>query len=584
MDTASHAPGQNLLGGDAQTLRPNSVRPVSLAHLREHLEGLGAQVSSLPASGVQGSESGDSVEVTGISMDSRGVRPGDLYVALPGAKVHGAQFAAGALKLGAAAILTDAAGAELLGEVAVPLLVTEHLREDVGPLAAQIYGSASFPGMHRYAVTGTNGKTTSTYMLESIFRTGLGAKTGLIGTIQILIDGVSVPSKMTTPESPHVHSLLTIMGEHGLRCAAMEVSSHAIDYHRVDGVKYAVAGFTNLTQDHLDLHGTMERYFESKAQLFTPERAELAVITADDSWGEKMYASAAERMGAEHVHRLVTARGAGLAEVPAEFGERDWAVVRVQREGLGHRFYLENGAGESIECYTGLPADFNVSNAALATLIAYLDTDAAERELLLPALAAGPALTPVVPGRMQLISLAPHAIVDFAHNPDGLTRALEAMDRPDGGKIMIVFGATGERDHLKRPIMGAIAAQNADVVIVTDDDPHGEEPAPIRAAVEEGAQKAENRRAQQILNISPRSAAIDAAIAMATEHDAILIAGRGHETEQDVDGVDIALDDRVETARALHAHGFEVLPDYRRMIDAAGVAQATKTTETAEGR
>lgn len=582
MDTASHAPGQNLLGGDAQTLRPNSVRPVSLAHLLDILHGLGAEVSLHPAAQQGGAV--EDVEVTGISMDSRGVCSGDLYVALPGAKVHGAQFAEGALKLGAAAILTDAAGAELLGEAAVPLLVTEHLREYVGPLAAQIYGSASFPATHRYAVTGTNGKTTSTYMLESIFRTGLGAKTGLIGTIQILIDGVSVPSKMTTPESPHVHSLLTIMGEHGLRCAAMEVSSHAIDYHRVDGVKYAVAGFTNLTQDHLDLHGTMEHYFESKAQLFTPERAELAVITADDSWGEKMHASAAERMGAEHVHRLVTARGAGLAEVPAEFGERDWAVVRVQREGLGHRFYLENGASESIECYTGLPADFNVSNAALAALMAYLDTDAAERELLLPALAAGPALTPVVPGRMQLISLAPHAIVDFAHNPDGLTRALEAMDRPGDGKVMIVFGATGERDHLKRPIMGAIAAQNADIVIVTDDDPHGEEPAPIRAAVEEGAQKAQNRRAQQILNISPRSAAIDTAIALATEHDAILIAGRGHETEQDVDGVDIALDDRVETARALHAHGFEVLPDYRRMIDAAGVAQATKMTEAAEGR
>ena len=582
MDTASHAPGQNLLGGDAQTLRPKSVRPVSLGHLLDTLRDLGAEVSSRPAA--QQSGAVEDVEVTGISMDSRGVCAGDLYVALPGAKVHGAQFAEGALKLGAAAILTDAAGAELLGEAAVPLLVTEHLREYVGPLAAQIYGSASFPATHRYAVTGTNGKTTSTYMLESIFRTGLGVKTGLIGTIQILIDGVSVPSKMTTPESPHVHSLLTIMGEHGLRCAAMEVSSHAIDYHRVDGVKYAVAGFTNLTQDHLDLHGTMEHYFESKAQLFTPERAELAVITADDSWGEKMHASAAERMGAEHVHRLVTARGAGLAEVPAEFGERDWAVVRVQREGLGHRFYLENGAGESIECYTGLPADFNVSNAALAALMAYLDTDAAERELLLPALASGPALTPVVPGRMQLISLAPHAIVDFAHNPDGLTRALEAMDRPGDGKVMIVFGATGERDHLKRPIMGAIAAQNADIVIVTDDDPHGEEPAPIRAAVEEGAQKAQNRRAQQILNISPRSAAIDTAIALATEHDAILIAGRGHETEQDVDGVDIALDDRVETARALHAHGFEVLPDYRRMIDTAGAAQATETTETAEGR
>ena len=557
MDTASHAPGQNLLGGDAQTLRPNAVRPVSLAHLREHLQGLGAQVSAQPASGVQGSESGDSVEVTGISMDSRGVRPQDLYVALPGAKVHGAQFADAALKLGASAILTDAAGAQLLGEAPVPLLVAENLREYVGPLAALIYDSASFPATHRYAVTGTNGKTTSTYMLESVFRTGLGVKTGLIGT-------------------PHVHSLLTVMGQQQVRCAAMEVSSHAIDYHRVDGVKYAVAGFTNLTQDHLDLHGTMEHYFESKAQLFTPERAELAVITADDEWGEKMFSAACEQMGAQQVHRLVTARGAGLAEVPAEFGARDWAVVKVQREGLGHRFHVANGAGESVECYTGLPADFNVSNAALAALMAYLDTDSAERAHLLPELASGSALTPVVPGRMQLISLAPHAIVDFAHNPDGLTRALEAMDRPGGGKVMIVFGATGERDQLKRPIMGAIAAQYADIVVVTDDDPHGEAPAPIRAAVEEGAQKAENRRATQILNISPRAAAIDAAIALAGEHDAILIAGRGHETEQDVDGVDIALDDRVETARALRAHGFEILPDYQRMLDESD-------SKTAEG-
>ena len=425
-------------------------------------------------------------------------------------------------------------------------------------------------------MTGTNGKTTSTYMLESVFRTGLGVKTGLIGTIQILIDGVSVPSKMTTPESPHVHSLLTIMGQHQVRCAAMEVSSHAIDYHRVDGVKYAVAGFTNLTQDHLDLHGTMEHYFESKAQLFTPERAELAVITADDEWGEKMFSAACEQMGAQQVYRLVTARGAGLAEVPAEFGARDWAVVKVQREGLGHRFHVANGAGESVECYTGLPADFNVSNAALAALMAYLDTDSAERERLLPELASGSALTPVVPGRMQLISLAPHAIVDFAHNPDGLTRALEAMDRPGDGKVMIVFGATGERDQLKRPIMGAIAAQYADIVVVTDDDPHGEAPEPIRAAVEEGAQKAENRRATQILNISPRAAAIDAAIALAGEHDAILIAGRGHETEQDVDGVDIALDDRVETARALRAHGFEILPDYQRMLEESD-------SKTAEG-
>ncbi len=260
----------------------------------------------------------------------------------------------------------------------------------------------------------------------------------------------------------------------------MEVSSHAIDYHRVDGVVYKVSGFTNLTQDHLDLHGTMQNYFDSKAQLFTPERTERAVITADDKWGEKMLRHAQIQLGTGNAVRLVTEYGMGLAEVPAEFGPLDWAVINVERDGLGHRFTLANGAGDTIPCCTHLPADFNVSNAALAALMVYIGASEEERIILRPALADGTALTPIVPGRMQLISLAPHTIVDFAHNPDGLTRALEAMDRPGGGRVIIVFGATGERDHLKRPLMGEIAAQHADIVIVTDDDPHGEDPAPIQ--------------------------------------------------------------------------------------------------------
>ena len=314
-----------------------------------------------------------------------------------------------------------------------------------------------------------------------------------------------------------------------------------------------------------------QNYFDSKAQLFTPERTERAVITADDEWGEKMLRHAQIQLGTGNAVRLVTEYGMGLAEVPAEFGPLDWAVINVERDGLGHRFTLANGAGDTIPCCTHLPADFNVSNAALAALMVYIGASEEERIILRPALADGTALTPIVPGRMQLISLAPHTIVDFAHNPDGLTRALEAMDRPDGGRVIIVFGATGERDHLKRPLMGEIAAQHADIVIVTDDDPHGEDPAPIREAVVAGAERAnaEGVRASQILNLAPREVAIARAIELADARDAILIAGRGHETAQDVAGIDVQLDDRVETAKALVSNNFEILPDYRRMLEEA---------------
>ena len=558
-------PGEELFGKDAQNLRPRLTTGYPLDTLIQKLQNLEAQ----PHLALSGSRN-----VTGISMDSRSVREGDLYVALPGAKTHGASFAAAAVAAGAAGILTDAQGQRIVAEAHLDLadtalIIGTDLRRVLGSLAAFIYGSNDYPQLQRFAVTGTNGKTTTTYMLESVFRAALGVKTGLVGTIQILIDGVSIPSAMTTPESVHVHALLSLMGQRGVRCAAMEVSSHAIDYRRVDGVRYAMSGFTNLTQDHLDLHGGMEEYFDSKAQLFTPERTERAVITADDPWGQRMLVHAQQQLGAQNTIRLLTNHGAGLEAVPADFGVNDWAVTEVMAQGLGHTFVLANGAGERVQARTGLPADFNVSNAALAALMAWLSTSEEEREPLAAALASGEALTPVVPGRMQLIGHSPHTIVDFAHNPDGLIRALEAMDRPGEGRVIIVFGATGERDQGKRPIMGEIAARYADIVIVTDDDPHGEDPAPIREAVAAGAQRAiaAGARAHEVHNIAPRGRAIAQAIDMATPDDAVLIAGRGHETAQDVAGVDVQLDDRLEVARAMVTRGFEILPDYRRMLE-----------------
>ncbi|MFW0111817.1 UDP-N-acetylmuramoyl-L-alanyl-D-glutamate--2,6-diaminopimelate ligase [Rothia sp. P5766] len=557
---------QRLLNGSAQTLRPRQVNRTSCVQVAEWLIDLGQEARHVQEA---------AAPISGITLDSREIQKGDLYVALSGAKTHGATFIAAALERGASAVLTDADGLELIKQDgALPqglgVIVTADVRAAVGPLSARIYGSQPANGgaPRLFAVTGTNGKTTTTYMINSAMQ-ALGHTTGLIGTIEILAGGQAIPSKLTTPESPHVHSLIALMSEQGISSAAMEVSSHALDYRRVDGIRYDVAGFTNLTQDHLDLHGTMEKYFESKAELFTPQRTRRAVITVDDEWGQKMADRAIKNLGSRAVVRLATKRGAGF-EAGSELstlGPSDWKLIRVQRSGIGHSFVLERGDGLQLASSTQLPADFNVSNAALAALMVFESVQhEGERSQVAEKLSRSETLAPVVPGRMQLISTAPTALVDFAHNPDALKRALEAIEPANPkGKIIIVFGATGERDQTKRPLMGQIAASYADIVIVTDDDPHHEAPGPIREAVESGALAAVEggARAQQVFNIEPRSAAINRAIELAGPEDSILIAGRGHEVAQDVAGTDLELDDRVETACALLAAGYSVLPAYQ---------------------
>lgn len=557
---------QRVLNGSAQTLRPRQVNRTSCVQVAEWLIDLGQDARHVQEA---------AAPISGITLDSREIQKGDLYVALSGAKTHGATFIAAALEHGASAVLTDADGLELLKQDgALPqglgVIVTADVRAAVGPLSARIYGSqpASGGAPRLFAVTGTNGKTTTTYMINSAMQ-ALGHTTGLIGTIEILAGGQAIPSKLTTPESPHVHSLIALMREQGITSAAMEVSSHALDYRRVDGIRYDVAGFTNLTQDHLDLHGTMESYFESKAELFTPQRTRRAVITVDDEWGLKMADRAIKNLGSRAVVRLATNRGAGFeagAELPP-LGPSDWKLIRVERSGIGHSFVLERGDGFQLASSTQLPADFNVSNAALAAVMVFESAQhELERSRVVEKLSRPETLAPVVPGRMQLISTAPTALVDFAHNPDALKRALEAIEpaNPEG-KVIIVFGATGERDQTKRPLMGQVAATYADIVIVTDDDPHNEAPGPIREAVESGALAAveSGARAQQVFNIEPRSAAITRAIGLAGPEDSILVAGRGHEVAQDVAGTDVELDDRVETASALLAAGYSVLPAYQ---------------------
>ncbi|QQC59805.1 UDP-N-acetylmuramoyl-L-alanyl-D-glutamate--2,6-diaminopimelate ligase [Rothia kristinae] len=535
----------DLQGASAQDLRPRRVPARELGQIAARLEAAGVEVRTRP--GAEGQ-----AVVTGISMDSREVQAGDLYVALPGANAHGAQFCAAARRAGAVAVLTDAEGAGILDRQGsgLPLLIVPFVREAVGPLAAWIYGSQPERGRQRlYAVTGTNGKTTTTYMIDGLLDR-LGETTGLIGTIEIRAGAEVIPSTLTTPESTHVHALLSVMRERGITAAAMEVSSHALDYRRVDGVVYDVAGFTNLTQDHLDLHGSMQAYFDAKAQLFTPARTRRAVIIVDDEWGRRMAEHARRELGADRVVTLATGYGRGAHGE----AEADWTVREVRAEGIGHGFVLQHRDGTRIPTGTGLPADFNVSNAALAAVM--VRTGQTEPQRVAEQLADPESLTPLVPGRMQVIGQRPLAIVDFAHNPDALQRALEAVGPGSDGRVIVVFGATGERDQLKRPIMGRIAAEHADVVIVTDDDPHREPPAPIRAAVAEGARAAaaDGARAEAVEDIAPRADAIRRAVELAGPGDAILVAGRGHETSQDVDGADLELDDREELRAALAAH------------------------------
>jgi UDP-N-acetylmuramoyl-L-alanyl-D-glutamate--2,6-diaminopimelate ligase len=543
-----HAPGSTDATNGAESgsgFRPTAVAAVPLGTIGESV-------------GVVVPGASSSVPVTGISLNSRTVQPGDLYVALPGAARHGADFVSQAVTAGAVAVVTDDDGARLLAlsaDTPVPVLVVDQPRSAVGGLAALIYQSRPETGAAPalFGVTGTNGKTTTTYFINALLQ-ALGRKTGLIGTIEIVAGGQPIPSLLTTPESTDVHALLALMRERGLDAASMEVSSHAISFHRVDGVQFDVAGFTNLTQDHLDLHGTMDEYFQTKAELFTPPRAKSAVVTIDDEWGRRLAAGAGIP-----VTTLATAEGNDPTASAA-----DWAVTATVPRGLGTEFRLTHRDGTELRVHTGLPGGFNVSNAALATLMVL--ASGVDAETLQSALDSADPFTVAVPGRMQLVSTAPAAVVDFAHNPDALQRALEAVRSPEpGSKVIVVFGATGQRDQGKRPAMGAIAARLADVVIVSDDDPHDEDAAAIRADVLAGARDAKESEGLgcTILESYPRDTAIRQAVDMATPQDTILVAGRGHEVWQEVKGVNLALDDRVELREALTARGFTVLNDER---------------------
>jgi UDP-N-acetylmuramoyl-L-alanyl-D-glutamate--2,6-diaminopimelate ligase len=449
------------------------------------------------------------VETTGCTHDSRAVRPGDIYAALPGTRAHGADFAVQAVAAGAVAVLTDPAGAARVK--GVPVLVAAAPRSVLGQVASWVHGDPS-KDLIVLGVTGTNGKTTTAFLLEAGLRAA-GRGTGLLGTVLTRIGDDEVPSVRTTPEATDLHALFAVMRERSVDAVAMEVSSHALALGRVDGVRFASSAFTNLSQDHLDFHPTMEDYFAAKASLFTPARSARGLVNTDDVYGRRLRDSASIPLQAYGV-------------------EADWQAHDVDLRPGGSSFRLV-GPGVDVAAAVQLPGAFNVSNAvaALATLIG----------LGLPAedVVRGVAELAGVPGRMERVDVGQPfaALVDYAHTPDAVATLLAAVRQVTPGRVILVLGCGGDRDRGKRPLMGRAAVDGADVAVLTSDNPRSEDPLAILAEMAADAPGA---------TVEPdRRAAIAAAVAAARPGDAVVVAGKGHETGQEVDGVVTPFDDRV---------------------------------------
>lgn len=518
-------------------LRPRTTPGIQLRTLAE-------RVGAVPADGGVPS----ALAISGVTLRAQEAVPADLFAALPGASAHGAEFTAVALQGGAVAVLTDPAGLaaihRLCGEPApLPVLVHPAPRSVLGAVAAEVYGHPS-DRVVVLGVTGTSGKTTVAHLVEAGLRAA-GRTAGLVGTVGVRIAGVDVPSALTTPEAPALQALLAAMAERGVDTAVMEVSSHALELGRVDGIRFAVGGFTNLSRDHLDFHPTMEAYFEAKARLFdagSPVHAGVAVVCVDDDAGRAM---AARAVRAVTVSAVTVSTGDGGADWRAE------DVVQLPgdiRGGL-QEFTAVDPAGVHHRLRIGLPGGYNVANALLA--LAMLDAVGVSPEQAAPGLRSA-----AVPGRLEVVERGQEflAVVDYAHKPGALQAVLNTLRRP-GRRLAVVFGAGGNRDPGKREPMGRVAAELSDLVVVTDDNPRDEDPAVIRAAVLTGTRQAERAPRAEVVEIGDRRAAIGFAVRWARPGDVVVIAGKGHERGQTVAGHTRPFDDREELARALETLG-----------------------------
>jgi UDP-N-acetylmuramoyl-L-alanyl-D-glutamate--2,6-diaminopimelate ligase len=466
------------------------------------LDGL-IQEAGLATLGLLRETVGDlSVPVTAVTMDSRRITPGCLFACVPGSTSDGHQFAPDAVADGAVALLC-----ERPLDVAVPQVVVASVRQALGPVCHVAYGRPS-EDLLVAAVTGTNGKTTTCSFLQAVFEAN-GWPATAVGTLT---------QRRTTPEAPDLHALLADWRGAGGRAVAMEVSSHALDQHRTDAVRFAAGVFTNLSPEHLDYHHDMEAYFESKARLFGPGRVGVAVVNSGDPWGARL----AERI-----------RSAGGPLVTFTRADAEDAILTPGRTTFRWK-------DQPVSIRVG--GVFNVENALAAA------TCAEAMGVPRPVIAEGLGRVQSVPGRFQLVDAGQPftVVVDYAHTPDGLEKLLEAARQTGTGRLLVVFGAGGDRDRAKRPLMGEVAARLADLVLVTSDNPRSEDPDAIIAEVVGGAGAADHVRAE-----TDRASAIATALATAAEGDVVVIAGKGHEKGQEIGGRTLPFDDVEVATQAL---------------------------------
>ncbi len=466
------------------------------------------------------------IDIDSIVHDSREAGPGALFCCIPGVLTDGHEHAPGAIAAGAVALLV-----ERILPVDVPEARVDSVRRALGPLCSHFHGHPS-RALRLLGVTGTNGKTSTTYLLEAIARAN-GDRAGVIGTVEARIDGAVEPVRHTTPEANELQALLARMRDRGVETVAMEVSSHALDQHRVDGTRFAAITFTNLSHEHLDYHPSVEAYFEAKASLFDPRFSARAAINVDDRYGVELAARARDRglqVCTFSVHDAtadVYARDVLLRRDETLF---DLVDARHDHHGLVR---------------SPLVGGFNVSNilAAAATAIV---AGSFSFEAVLAGLGA-----PVrVPGRFERVGATRDfaVLVDYAHTPDALTSVLDAARAlVDGGKLVVVFGCGGDRDRSKRPLMGEVATRLADLAVLTSDNPRSEDPDAIAREVLEGIP---TDRSAPVVELD-RRAAIRAALRAAGTGDVVVIAGKGHETGQTAGGVTTPFDDRVVAAEEL---------------------------------
>ncbi len=497
--------------------------------------------------------------LSGLTLDSRSVKPGDLYVALSGARVHGAAFCADAVAAGAVAVLTDPEGRARAAASGVPVFVLADPRARLGEIACWVYGDPS-SRLRLIGVTGTSGKTTSTYLLESGLRMA-GHLTGLIGGVELRIGPERLASSLTTPEAPDLQALFAVMVERGVTAAAMEVSSHSLSLGRVAGTGFDVAIFTNLSQDHLDFHADLEDYFRAKASLFMPPEPSrgglggssprvmpsrgglggssprvstgIGVVNIDDKYGRKLASSTLVP---------VTTFSASGAD------EADWRAADVRSGADGSTFRLIGPGGVEADVSLGLAGVFNVANA-VGALVALVEAGVRLEDAV-----AGVAACPGVPGRLERVpapGLGVTAFVDYSHKPGAVEAVLRSLRPVTQGNLIIVLGCGGDRDRAKRPMMGAAAASLADVAILTSDNPRSEDPLAILAAMLDGVLSVPQEERARVIIEPDRAAAIAQAVALASPGDVVVVAGKGHETGQYVAGSVLPFDDREVTETAL---------------------------------